>query len=97
VSARDAAGASGSGMTGTDLVPRWRVRPGRECRVCGEDRLSMMKAHARRPDGHENICKVHHAEQMRARYSTLARPSAARLWAARRAAVSSARLGARPR
>src|SRR5690606_534350 len=34
-----------------------RVRPGRECRVCGESARVMMSADRRAPDGHSAICR----------------------------------------
>lgn len=51
----------------TDLVPRWRVRPGRECRVCGWALLADMVRHRRKPDGHDRICRPCAAADARAR------------------------------
>ena len=52
---------------GTELVLAWRVRPGRECRVCREDRIAMMVKDKTKPDCHQTICRIC-ANDLRALY-----------------------------
>src|SRR5690606_36611356 len=40
-----------------EIELNWRVRPGRECRYCGEMRLSEMVKKSGRPDGHRLECR----------------------------------------
>jgi len=44
-----------------------RVRPGRECRVCGESVRALMMRHRRGLDGHDTICRSCHRVQCRVR------------------------------
>jgi predicted GIY-YIG superfamily endonuclease len=50
---------------GTALLPRWRTRLGRECRVCGQDQLARMATNKSRPDGHDSICRLCKAAENR--------------------------------
>lgn len=40
-----------------DVMTNQVVRPGRECRECGEDRRDLMVNSCRLEDGHDKICK----------------------------------------
>src|SRR5690606_4699027 len=53
-----------------------RVRPGRECRVCGESARVMMKTDRRMLDGHGTICRSCHRVQLRVRKAALRARSA---------------------
>lgn len=56
------------GMTPSE-IRRWLdlVLPGRECRVCGEVRISRMYPAEERTDGHRTICLRHGREENAAR------------------------------
>ena len=45
-------------MIGAVLEVAWRVREGRECRVCGEDRVSEMVRNRYKLDGLETLCRA---------------------------------------
>jgi hypothetical protein len=50
-----------------DLVVSWRVKLGRECRLCGEDRLAMMSSDFDKIDNHALVCRSCNAALSRAR------------------------------
>jgi hypothetical protein len=52
-----------------DLAVSWRVKLGRECRHCGEDRQVMMSRHPASPDGHATVCKSCASFENKRRYA----------------------------